>query len=138
MSSLSPIQNEILKAFLIMQNKASFTEFILAKKVRENIKLDSKKKAGIALQDLLAVIEELNSRGNFYSIHINSVNEILIRKEEQISEIQGEAKRRRQASEKSMSILTTGDLKSKGKNTRNKKRTRRKKIDIYSDFENLE
>lgn len=139
MSSLTPIQNEILKAFLMMENKSTFSEFILAKKIRENTKLDTKKKAGIALQDLLAVLDELNGQNKFYSVHINSVNEILIRKDEEISEIQLEAKRRRQASEKSMSILTSGDLNSSGsRKAKTKKRTESKKINIYSDFENMD
>jgi len=134
MSSLTPIQNEILKAFLMMENKSAFSEFILAKKIRENIKLDTKKKAGIALQDLLTVIDELNEQNKFYSVHINSVNEILIRKAGEISEIQIEAKRRRQASEKSMSILTSGDLNSSGsKKAKNRKRTESRKINIYYD-----
>ena len=139
MSSLTPIQDEILKAFLMMENKSSFSEFILAKKIRENTRLDTKKKAGIALQDLLAVIVELNRQNKFYSVHINSVNEILIRKDDEISEIQLEAKRRRQASEKSMSILTSGDLNTSGsRKAKIKKRTESRKINIYSDFEDMD
>lgn len=122
-----------------MSEKTSFTEFILAKKVRENIKLDSKKKAGISLNDILTVTEELQNQNIFYSIHINSVNEILIKKENAPFEIPLEAKRRRQASEKSMSILTTGDLNSGGsKKTKIKKRNETKKININSNFEDLE
>ncbi|MBQ0003425.1 MAG: hypothetical protein KBT21_07785 [Treponema sp.] len=139
MSNLTPIQTEILKAFNQMSEKTSFTEFILAKKVRENIKLDSKKKAGISLNDILTVTEELQNQNIFYSIHINSVNEILIKKENAPFEIPLEAKRRRQASEKSMSILTTGDLNSGGsKKTKIKKRNETKKININSNFEDLE
>lgn len=139
MSNLTPIQTEILKAFNQMPEKTSFTEFILAKKVRENIKLDSKKKAGISLNDILTVTEELQNQNIFYSIHINSVNEILIKKENAPFEIPLEAKRRRQASEKSMSILTTGDLNSGGsKKTKIKKRNETKKININSNFEDLE
>ena len=139
MSSLTPIQDEILKAFLMMENKSRFSEFILAKKIREKTRLDTKKKAGIALQDLLAVIVELNRQNKFYSVHINSVNEILIRKDDEISEIQLEAKRRRQASEKSMSILTSGDLNTSGsRKAKIKKRTESRKINIYSDFEDMD
>ena len=49
---------------------------------------------------------ELEEKQIFYSIHINSVNEILLKKESESRELDIEAKRRRQSSEKSMSIPT--------------------------------
>lgn len=137
---LSPIQAEIEKALEQMSEKTSFTEFVLAKKIRENTKLDGKKKAGIALADLLAVLEELSQKNLFFSIHVNSVNDLLIKKEESAVEVISlDAKHRRQASEKSMSIFTSGDLKSAGaKKTAPKKRSERKSLNINRNWEDFD
>lgn len=137
---LSPIQIEIYNVFRQMKEKVSFTEFILAKKIRENNKLEGKKKAGISLSDLLNVIDCLNEEEIFYSIHINSVNEILLKKEQGINELPLEAKQRRQKSEKSMSILTSGDLSGSKAGSRklgkgHEKRNERKKMSIYGEYD---
>lgn len=135
----SPIQLEIEKALEQLSEKATVTEAILAKKIRENNKIDGKKKAGIGLNDLIPAVNALEEKQIFYSIHINSVNEILLKKESESKELDIEAKRRRQASEKSMSILTSGDLKSSGgKPKKNQKRNDRKSIRLTDDFENWE
>lgn len=137
--ALSPIQKEIYKAIKQMSERTSFTEFHIAKKIRENTKFDGKKKAGLGLGDLLKVIDCLNEEGLYYSIHINSVNECLLKKEEAVTELALEAKQRRQKSEKSMSIFTSGDVsggKSKsGKNSGHEKRSDRKKLSIYENYE---
>lgn len=136
---LTQIQTEIYKAIEQLSEKASFTEFILAKKVRENNKIDGKKKAGISLADLQVAVEALEEKQIFYSLHVNSVNEILIKKEESSSELDLDAKKRRQSSEKSMAILTSADLKgnsSKGKKPQ--KRNERKSIRINDNFEDWE
>lgn len=143
MENLSPVQNEIYNAMKQMSEKASFTEFQLAKKIRENTKFDGKKKAGLSINDLLAAIEVLNSEGIFYSIHVNSVNECLLRKENEASELALEAKQRRQKSEKSMVIFTSGDFvnnkSNSGKGGKSgkgpEKRNQRRKLSIYGDYE---
>lgn len=136
---MTPIQIEIEKALEQMMEKSTFTESILAKKIRENNKIDGKKKAGICLLDLQNAITALEEKNIFYSIHINSVNDILLKKETEHKELEIEAKRRRQSSEKSMTILTSGDLKTSGvKNKKVQKRSDRKSIRINDDFENWE
>lgn len=137
--NLNPVQKEIVKAVKSMPDKSSFTEFILIKKIRENTKLDGKKKAGLALEDLLAAFKSLETENLFYSIHINSVNECLIKKETESVELSIEAKQRRQKSEKSMSIITSADISgnkgSKSKNFGHEKRNERKKLSINSYFD---
>ena len=136
--NLTPIQKEIYKAIKQMSEKAQFTEFSLAKKIRENTKFEGKKKAGLSLNDLIICLDVLKSEEIFYSIHINSVNECLLRKESAFSELALEAKQRRQKSEKSMSIFTSGDITNGKKNSSNnkpKKRSERQKLSIYEDYE---
>ncbi len=138
----NPIQAEIVKALEQLSEKATFTEAILAKKIRENNKIDGKKKAGVGLNDLMSAVDELEEKQIFYSIHINSVNEILLKKETEHKDFDIEQKRRRQNSEKSMSIITSGDLKSGGNKTsngkKNQKRNDRKSIRINANFEDWE
>lgn len=137
MANLTKIQEEILKAFVQLNEKAMFTEAILAKKVRENLKLDGKKKAGIAIADLEKVMEYVqeNNLGS-YSLHLNSANDLLIKKDDNFKLLDIDAKHRRLSSEKSMSILTNGDLvQNKGKNKKIEKRSERKRINLNSDFE---
>lgn len=138
--NLNPVQVEIYKAIKQMAEKATFTEFQLAKKIRENTKFEGKKKAGISLTDILEVVDVLNSEEIFYSIHVNSVNECLLKKETGIVELSLEAKQRRQKSEKSMEIFTSGDFSGKkGKSGKSKigkeKRNERKKMSIYEDYD---
>lgn len=139
---MTPIQIEIEKALEQLSEKATFTEAILAKKIRENNKIDGKKKAGIALLDLQTAICSLEEKQIFYSIHITSVNEILLKKETAATELEIEAKRRRQSSEKSMTILTSGDLKASGGKSgngkKNQKRSDRKSIRVNDDFDDWE
>ena len=54
MNDLSPIQKEIAAALEQMKEKYLITEAILAKRVRENAKIQGKNKAGICLKDLEA------------------------------------------------------------------------------------
>ena len=142
---MTQIQEEIYKAIKQMSEKTQFTEFQLVKKIRENTKFDGKKKAGLSLDDMLVVWEKLREERIFYSIHINSVNECLLKKEEQDKgDLVLDAKQRRRKSEKSMSIITSGDIteladksskngKSGGKN--HEKRSNRQKLNIRDYFE---
>lgn len=135
MAELNKIQEEIYKAIKQMSEKAQFTEFQLAKKIRENTKFEGKKKAGIALDDVLVALECLKDESLFYSIHINQVNECLFKKEEEDKgDLQLEAKQRRHKSEKSMSILTSGDFTDKSGGKSHEKRNNRQKLNVR-DYE---
>ena len=136
MNELTPIQKEIVTALEQMKEKSLITEANLAKKVRENEKISGKNKAGICLKDLEVCIEYLGENKELpYALHLNSANDILIKKEETWKLLESDAKKRRQSSEKSISVLTSGDLRQK--NTGGKglnKRSDRKKMD-YRNFE---
>ena len=132
MNELTPIQKEIVTAFEQMKEKSLITEANLAKKIRENAKISGKNKAGICLKDLEVCIEYLGENNQLpYALHLNSANDILIKKEDSWKLLDGDAKKRRQSSEKSISVLTNGDLRQKasgGKSPR--KRSDRKKMNV--------
>ena len=134
MTDLTPIQKEIVTALEQMKEKSLITEANLAKKLRENAKISSKNKAGICLKDLEVCIEYLGeNNGMPYALHLNSANDILIKKEDSWKLLDGDAKKRRQSSEKSISVLTNGDLRQKAPGGKTpKKRNERKKMD-YRD-----
>lgn len=150
MTDLTPIQKEIVTALEQMKEKSLITEANLAKKVRENAKISGKNKAGICLKDLEVCIEYLGENKELlYSLHLNSANDILIKKvgsDESLSScaerewklLDGDAKKRRQSSEKSISVLTNGDLRQKASGGKvAKKRTDRKKMsfrDVEKDY----
>lgn len=130
MNELTPIQKEIVTALEQMKEKSLITEANLAKKVRENAKISGKNKAGICLKDLEVCIEYLGENNQLpYALHLNSANDLLIKKEENWKLLDGDAKKRRQSSEKSISVLTNGDLRQKNSGGKGlKKRSDRKKI----------
>ena len=136
MNELTPIQKEIVTALEQMKEKSLITEANLAKKVRENAKIQGKNKAGICLKDLEVCIEYLAENNQLQlALHLNSANDILIKKEESWKLLVSDAKKRRQSSEKSISLLTNGDLRQKNTGGKGlKKRSDRKKMD-YRDFE---
>ena len=136
MNDLTPIQKEIVNALEQMKEKSLITEAVLAKKIRENAKIQGKNKAGICLKDLEVCIEYLAENAKLsFALHLNSANDILIKKEESWKLLEGDAKKRRQSSEKSITVLTNGDLRQKNSGGKPaKKRTDRKKMD-YRDFE---
>ena len=152
MTDLTPIQKEIVTALEQMKEKALITEANLAKKIRENAKISGKNKAGICLKDLEVCIEYLGEKKELpFALHLNSANDILIKKivsdgeagnrgsvESEPSDrcaarewklLEGDAKKRRQSSEKSISVLTNGDLRQKASGGKGlQKRTDRKKM----------
>ncbi len=136
MYELTPIQKEIVTALEQMKEKSLITEANLAKKIRENAKISGKNKAGICLKDLEVCIEYLGENNQLpYALHLNSANDILIKKEESWKLLEGDAKKRRQSSEKSISVLTNGDLRQKSSGGKSpKKRNDRKKLD-YRHFQ---
>lgn len=139
MSDLTPIQKEITTALEQMKEKSLITEAVLAKKIRENAKIQGKNKAGVCLKDLEVCIEYLAENNQLQlALHLNSANDILIKKEETWKLLESDAKKRRQSSEKSISVLTNGDLRQKNSGGKElKKRSDRKKMD-YRDFEEEE
>ena len=141
MNELTPIQKEIVTALEQMKEKSLITEANLAQKVRENAKISGKNKAGICLKDLEVCIEYLGENRELpYALHLNSANDILIKKvghdeslsgcaEREWKLLDGEAKKRRQSSEKSISVLTNGDLRQKASGGKGmQKRNDRKKM----------
>lgn len=139
MNELTPIQKEIVLALEQLKEKSLITEAILAKKIRENSKIQGKNKAGICLKDLEICLEHLSQNNQLnFALHLNSANDILIKKEENFKLLDSDAKKRRQSSEKSISVLTNSDLQNK-KSTKqiSKKRTDRKKLH-FNDIEDFE
>ena len=139
MNELTPIQKEIVLALEQLKEKSLITEAILAKKIRENSKIQGKNKAGLCLKDLELCLEHLSQNNQLnFALHLNSANDILIKKEENFKLLESDAKKRRQSSEKSISVLTNSDLQNK-KSTKqiSKKRTDRKKLHFNNieDFE---
>ena len=139
MNELTPIQKEIVTALEQLKEKSLITEAVLAKKVRENTKIQGKNKAGISLKDLEVCLEYLAQTTQLtFALHVNSANDILIKKEAAFKLLESDAKKRRQSSEKSISVLTNGDLRNKSSGGKvPKKRSDRKKVDFRSieDFE---
>lgn len=139
MNALTPIQKEIVAALEQMKEKTLITEAVLAKKVRENAKIQGKNKAGICLKDLETCIEILAENNDLpFALHLNSANDILIKKDDSFKLLEADAKKRRQSSEKSISVLTNGDLRQKASGGKSpKKRSDRKKMN-FRDFEDFE
>lgn len=139
MNELTPIQKEIVLALEQLKEKSLITEAILAKKIRENSKIQGKNKAGLCLKDLEICLEHLSQNNQLnFALHLNSANDILIKKEENFKLLESDAKKRRQSSEKSISVLTNSDLQNK-KSTKqlSRKRTDRKKLH-FNDIEDFE
>ena len=83
MNELTPIQKEIVLALEQLKEKSLITEAILAKKIRENAKIQGKNKAGLCLKDLELCLEHLSQNNQLnFALHLNSANDILIKKEE--------------------------------------------------------
>ena len=139
MNDLTPIQKEIVAALEQMKENSLITEAVLAKKIRENAKIQGKNKAGICLKDLEICIEYLAENNELpYALHLNSANDILIKKEDSYKLLETDAKKRRQSSEKSISVLTSGDLRQKASGGKShEKRSDRKKMS-FRDVEEFE
>jgi len=134
---VTPIQNAVAQALKSLSERSSFTEAILAKKIREENRINTGKKAGIAMADLEAAVTFLaESEQIFFSLRLNSANDILILKSDTTELLNEETRHRRHASEKSMQVLSNHDLASTSKNSKKQKphRTERVKLNIY-DYE---
>ncbi|MCR4742471.1 MAG: hypothetical protein K5866_06350 [Treponema sp.] len=139
-NELNLLEEKILEALKSLKEKQMFTEAILVKKIRDISNLDGKKKAGLSYKNLEKVVLYLGQESDiYYSLHLNSANDILIKKAPAASGLSAEARVRRQSSEKTMSILTVSDFSQKKNRSQSKaKRSERKKINIHSNFEDFE
>lgn len=122
-NELNLIQVEILKALEQHSEKALCTEAIIAKKIRDNLHLDGKNKAGLSMNDVEQALAALSVKDLFYSIHLNSANDLLLKKDSKTKYLDQDARRRRLACEKSMVILSNGDV---AKNKNNKQKAKKK------------
>ena len=138
MEDLTLIQKEIVFELEYLKEKSLITEKFLAKKVREHAKIQGKSKAGICLNDLEICLGYLSEQKQLnFSIHLNSANDIFIKKDDFCKFLENDAKKRRLSSEKSMSVLTSGDLREKSSGGKiQKKRIERKKLNcrMYEEF----
>lgn len=136
---MTEIQNALAKALDAMNDRSKFTDSVLAKKLREVAGIDGKKKAVIALTDLMAATQALEQQGKIFSITITAANDLLIERTDSPKEIPLENRQRRQRHEKSQALFTNADLnaKSSGKNKKvhAQKRTERSNMDINIDYE---
>lgn len=140
-SSLNKIQQEILKALEDLGEKSTYSEFVLAKKIRENTKLENKKKAGISLNDIETVLKYLEENNiAHYAIKMNSANDLLLEKTETSKPLDPDAKKRRLSSEKSMTIFTSRDFDEKQNKSKSKQKQRavRTKMNINKDYSSFD
>lgn len=141
---MNQIQQEIAKALVQLSEKNMVTEAVVAKKIRENIKFEGKSKAGLCFQDIEEAVLSIEENNNLhYAVHLNSANDILIKQAENAALLDADARKRRLASEKSMSVLTNGDVKSalsgqNGAAKPYKKRTEKKRLNINRNYEDWE
>lgn len=161
--TLTPLQNQIQAVLKSIGERTRFSEAILAKKIREQSKIEGKKKAGIALLDLEKAAAFLEETENIhFSFMLNSANDLLVEKTETSRLLEGEARQRRLKSEKSMSLFTNSDFTkqdvrsnlanrtsrdsrathntraTRGSHTLRPARTERKSLNINSNFEDWE
>lgn len=144
------IQQEIAKALIQLSEKSLITEAVVAKKIRENIKLEGKNKAGLCFTDIEEAVINIEENNNLhFGVHLNSANDILIKQSESAYGLEGDARKRRLASEKSMSVLTNGDVKKAlegkaggGKNGNGpkpyKKRTDKMRLNVNKNYDDYE
>ena len=141
---MTDIQNQIAAALVQLSEKSLITEANLAKKIRDNIKFTGKNKAGLAFRDIEEAVFYIEEKNNLhYGVHLNSANDILLKQEEKACALDADSRKRRLSSEKSMSILTSGDVKSalSGASIGSKpykKRTDKKRLNIHKNYEDWE
>jgi len=134
------IQEEIVRAIIGLSEKSLITEALIAKKIRENVKLNGKAKAGLDFLDVEAAVFYIEeNKGLHYGLHLNSANDLLLKPQEKAASLDPEARKRRLSSQKSQSLLTKGDIKSalSGQPTGSKpykKRTEKKRLKLHGDY----
>jgi len=145
---MNQIQEEIAAALIQLSEKSLITEALVAKKIRDNIKLQGKQKSGLAFTDIEAAILYIEENNNLhFALHLNSANDILIKQAPAATGLESDARKRRLASEKSMSVLTNGDVKKAkesksggGKNgpKPHSKRTDKKRLNVNKNYEDFD
>ena len=141
---MNHIQEEIAKALIQLSEKALITEAAVAKKIRENLKFNGKAKAGLCFQDIEEAVTNIEDNNNLhFSLHLNSANDLLLKQSEKAEGLTPDARKRRLAREKSMSLLTNGDVKAalSGKidgSKPYKKRTEKKRMNINKNYDDWE
>ena len=141
---MNQIQQEIAKALIQLSEKSLITEAVVAKTIRENLKFNGKPKAGLCFRDVEAAAFYIEDNNNLhYSVHLNSANDLLLKQSEKAEGLSADARKRRLASEKSMSVLTNGDVKSalSGKPDGSKpykKRTEKKRMNVNKNYDEWE
>lgn len=134
---MTTIQTELVRALEAMGDRSRFTDAVLAKKLRETCRIEGRKKAVIALSDLLAALQVLEENGRFYSVTVTNANDLLLERAESAKEILLEHKQRRQRHEKSCDLFTNADVSSVGKPSgsgRKKMRTERVSLNVNRDW----
>ena len=90
------IQDEIAKALVQLSEKSLITEAVVAKKIRENLKLEGKNKAGLCFTDIEEAVMYIEENNNLhFAVHLNSANDILIKQSEKAAGLEGDARKRR-------------------------------------------
>ena len=141
---MNQIQQEIAKAIIQLSEKSLITEAAVAKKIRENLKFNGKPKAGLCFQDVEEAALNIEENNNLhFSVHLNSANDLLLKQSEKAEGLSPDARKRRLASEKSMSVLTNGDVKTalSGKADGSKpykKRTEKKRMNVNKNYDDWE
>ena len=126
---LTELQNAIAQALIkIGDKKAPYSDSILLKEIRGLCGLENKKNATVRLADLEKAILTLEENNiGFWSVHLDSVNNLLIKKVESVVLLNQEDKSNRLRSEKSMVLLTDKDLK-EGKSKGTQKKMKKKQF----------
>ena len=141
---MNQIQEEIAKALVQLSEKSLITEAAVAKKIRETLKFNGKAKAGLCFQDIEEAVFNIEESNNLhYSLHLNSANDLLLKQAENAEGLSADARKRRLASEKSMSVLTNGDVKSALSGKADvakpyKKRTEKKRMNVNKNYDDWE
>lgn len=129
---MNKLQTAIADALVkIGPRQSPYGDSILLKEIRSACNIQNKKNATVRVDDLEAAVQFLAENGQgFWSLKLDSVNNILIKKVDGDATLclSAEDKRNRQRSEKSMTLLTEADLKEAGKQSGKKqfKKVKRK------------
>lgn len=90
---MNQIQEEIAKALEQLAGKTLLTEAAVAKKIRENLKLEGKNKAGLSFHDIEEAVFYLEENKSLhYTVHLNSANDILIKPGEAAAGLESDAR----------------------------------------------
>ena len=127
-NGLTKLQNAIAQALIkIGDRKTPYTDSILLKEIRSLYGIENKKNATVRLADLEKTILALKENNlGCWSVHLDAVNNMLIKKVEAVTFLNQEDKSNRLRSEKSMVLLTDKDL-SEGKSKNTQKKFQKKK-----------